>query len=217
MATVFTTQQALIHGTLLYAAELTWTGTKKEEREIQVLTNRMGRASLGVRKTTLVGIITAESALPPARALLEHRQASFALRLLSRPVDSGGQEEILLHRGSELTNRIRGRCGLKRGETAEIQKWEEFRELRAEVHVEKKEEALRIAKEWPEANQKDTIWTDGSRLEDKRVGSAVAFKSGNGWEQQGTYLGKNKEVFDAEVFAVGQALHVLNRRGEKGR
>ena len=123
----------------------------------------------------------------------------------------------MLHRGSELTNRIRSRCGLKRGETAEIQKWEEFRELRAEVHVEKKEEALRIAKEWPEANQKDTIWTDGSRLEDKRVGSAVAFRSGSGWEQQGTYLGRNKEVFDAEVFAVGQALHVLNRRGEKGR
>ena len=72
---------------------------------------------------------------------------------------------------------------MKRGETAEIQKWEEFKELRAEVHVEKKEEALRTAKEWPEANQMDTIWTDGSRLEDKRVGSAVAFKSGSGWEQ----------------------------------
>ena len=30
-------------------------------------------------------------------------------------------------------------------------------------------------------------------------------------------MGKNKEVFDAEVFAVGQALQVLNRRGEEGR
>ena len=66
-------QQALIHGTLLYAAELSWAGTKKEERDVQVLTNRMGRASLGVRKTTPVGIITAESALPPAGALLDHR------------------------------------------------------------------------------------------------------------------------------------------------
>ena len=99
-----------------------------------------------------MGIITAESALPPARALLDHRQASFALRLLSRPRDSGGQEEILLHRGSELTNRIRSRCGLKRGETAEVQEWEEFRELRAEVYVEKKKEALRTAKEWQEVD-----------------------------------------------------------------
>ena len=35
-------QLALIHGTLLYGAELSWTGTKKEERELQVLMNRMG-------------------------------------------------------------------------------------------------------------------------------------------------------------------------------
>ena len=46
------------------------------------LTNRIGRASLGVRRTTPLGIVTAESALPPARALLGHRQARFALRLL---------------------------------------------------------------------------------------------------------------------------------------
>ena len=47
-----------------------------------VLTNRMGRASLGIRQITPVGIITAESALPPVRASLDHRQARFALRLL---------------------------------------------------------------------------------------------------------------------------------------
>ena len=29
--------------------------------------------------------------------------------------------------------------------------------------------------------------------------------------RKGTYLGKNKEVFDAEVFAILQALNVLNR------
>ena len=100
-------QQALIHGTLLYGAELSWTGTRKEEKEVQVLTNKMGRASLGVRRTTPVGITTAESALPPARAPLDHRQASFALRLMARPVGGGGQEEILEKRGSNLTARIR--------------------------------------------------------------------------------------------------------------
>ena len=72
-------QQALIHGTLLYGAELSCAGTKREEQEVQVLTNRIGRASLGVRRTTPVGIVIAESALLPARALLNHWQASFAL------------------------------------------------------------------------------------------------------------------------------------------
>ena len=177
----------------------------------------MGRASLGVRRTTPVGIIAAESALPPARALLNHRQASFALRLLSRPADSGGQEEILIHRNSELTARIRERCGLRRGETAEIQKWEEFREIRAEVHVERKEDALKRAKEWTEEDQRDTVWTDGSRLENERVGAAIAFKREGTWKELGVYLGKNKEVFDAELFAISRALKEIDSRAEENR
>ena len=208
-------QQALVHGTLLYAAELTWKGTKKEEREVQVLTNRMGRASLGVRRSTPVGIIMVESALPPARALLDHRQASFALRLLSRPVNSGGQEEILSHRNSKLTARIRRRCGLRREETAEVHRWEEFREIRAEVIIDRKEEALRTAKEWTERNQINTLWTDGSRLENERVGAAITFRREGRWVNHGWYLGKNKEFFDAEVFTIGQDLEELNEREER--
>ena len=64
-------QQALVHGTLLYGAEPTWDGSRKMEGEVQRLTNDMGRASLGVRRTIPFGIVTAESALPPARALLD--------------------------------------------------------------------------------------------------------------------------------------------------
>ena len=75
-------QQALIHGTLLYGAELTWDGSKKMEKEVQLLTNRMGRASLGVWQTTPLGIVMAESALSPARALLEHRFDAEVFALL---------------------------------------------------------------------------------------------------------------------------------------
>ena len=98
-------------------------GTKKEERDIQTLTNRVGRASQGVRRTTPAGVVTAESALPPARALLDRRQASFALRLLARQIGGGGQEEILEKKESGLTARIKRQCGLGRGETAVIQTW----------------------------------------------------------------------------------------------
>ena len=90
------------------------------EKEVQLLTNRMGRASLGVRQTTPLGIVMAESALPPARALLDHRQAQFALRLMARPENGGGQEEIL-ERKSSLTARIKERCGLRRRDTVEVQ------------------------------------------------------------------------------------------------
>ena len=36
------------------------------------------------------------------------------------------------------------------------------------------------------------------------------------WASRSTYLGRNKEVFDAEVYAVSQALEVLERRQESG-
>ena len=83
--------------------------------------------------------------------------------------------------------------------------------------MEKKEEALRVAKEWSEEDQENTVWTDGSRLENEAVGAAVAFKQEGGWKTEGTYLGKNKEVFDAEVFAIGRALEILNERNEENR
>ena len=109
----------------------------------------MGRSSLGVRKRTLapIGIVTAESALPPARAHLDHRKARFALRLLARPQGGGGQEEILVQ-NSSLAARIKERCGLSRRETAELQEWEEFRQLKGRVVVDSKEEAFRVTEEW---------------------------------------------------------------------
>ena len=40
---------------------------------------------------------------------------------------------------------------------------------------------------------------------------------GGGWTGRRFQLGTNKEVFDAEVFAIWQALRVLERRNESGR
>ena len=81
----------------------------------------MGRASLGVRRTTPVGIVAAESGLTPARALLDHTQARFALRLLARPQGGGGAGGDHGEENSALTARIRERAGLKRRETCKVQ------------------------------------------------------------------------------------------------
>ena len=78
-----------------------------------------------------------------------------------------------------------------------------------------KEEALRTAKEW---DRPDTVWTDGSRQEDGAVGAACVWRSPEGgWTGHRFQLGKNKEVFDAEVFAVWQALRALEQRSRHGR
>ena len=127
------------------------------------------------------------------------------------PQGGGGQEEILDKSG--LTARIKERCGLGRRETAEVQVWEEFREFKCKVYV--GSEALRIAGEW--RDRANTMWMDGPRLESGEVEAVMAFWRNEEWVRRGTYLGKNKEVFDAEVFAILRAARLLNERGESGR
>jgi hypothetical protein len=48
----------------------------------------------------------------------------------------------------------------RRGGSAEKQEWKGGRKFGGRIVVEKKEEALRTAKEW---DRPDTVWTDGSR------------------------------------------------------
>ena len=64
---------------------------------------------------------------------------------------------------------------------------------------------------------KTTVWTDGSRLESGEVGVALAFWRDREWARRGTFLGKDKEVFDAEVFAIMQTVRLLDERNESGR
>ena len=62
------------------------------------------------------------------------------------------------------------------------------------------------------------MWTDGSRQEVSAVGAACVWRSPKGgWTGCRFQLGKNKEVFDAEVFAIWQALRALEQRKESGR
>lgn len=71
-------------------AELTWEGQKGMKGEYQAARNRMERATIGAFRSTLLGIVAAESALTPARALLDRRQARFSQCLLARP--EGGEK-----------------------------------------------------------------------------------------------------------------------------
>jgi ribonuclease HI len=56
------------------------------------------------------------------------------------------------------------------------------------------------------------LWTDGSRDDLGNVGAAVAWKEVDEWTGLKYRLGRNKEVFDAELFAILQAT-VLIRDG----
>ena len=49
------------------------------------------------------------------------------------------------------------------------------------------------------------------------VGAACVWESPGGWTGCRYHLGSNKQVFDAEVFAVYQALSVIEQRQGRGR
>ena len=95
-----------------------------------------------------------------------------------------------------------------------MQRWSEAKRFPGKIVIDEREEALQRAKGWKEP---DTAWTDGSRQETGEVGAARVWETPGGWTGCRYYLGSNKEVFDADVFAVYRALNVIEQKQERGR
>ena len=155
----------------------------------------MSRASLGAFQTTPRGIIMAESGFTPTRVLLDHRQARFAQRLYARPRGGQGPEEILER--DSITSRLRRIAAIYRKRAAEGREWSAARRFPGRI-IDEREPALQTASEW---SRPDTIWTDGSRQDNGTVRAACVWRTPGGWTGGRSHLG-NKEVFDAEVFAI---------------
>ena len=104
--------------------------------------------------------------------------------------------------------------GLRRGERAEPQVWSEGRTFPGEFNI--LPEAVAADQARREKAQ-GTIWTDGSRLGDGSVGVACSWQTEGGWRSRRFFLGSNKEVFDAELYAIYQTMGTLEAKGQTGR
>jgi ribonuclease HI len=63
------------------------------------------------------------------------------------------------------------------------------------------------------STRENSIFTDGSQLESGNVGCAVAWRtSPMEWKTHKMHLENNKEIFDAELFAIAEALKLANRQ-----
>ena len=143
---------------MLYAAEPTWRGQDGVEDEHQRAINRMGRSTLSAWSSTLREIVAWESGLSPARALLNHCQATFTQRLHARPrsdYGSGdGPEEILTRERADLTMRLRAAATLGRRQTVEAQVWGTDHLFPGKIVVDSRAGGLQTASEW---RQQDTL------------------------------------------------------------
>ena len=90
---------------------------------------------------------------------------------MARPKGHHGPEEILERRGTKLTERLRQSTSLGPKEKQEEIKWSRYRRFQGSIVIDPRGEALRVAKSWKD--KKNTIWTDGSRLRDGKVGAAA--------------------------------------------
>ena len=172
----------------------------------------MARSTLGVHQSTPRGIVTAESGFTPARALLDHRRARFAQRLYARPQGGQGPEEIL-ERESTLTARLKEAARAGKGGSAEKQELDVWRQDSGGEEGRGPQDGERVGP----AGYK----TDGRLPTGERGGGAACVRRSpegeGGWTGRRFQLGTNKEVFDAEVLAIWQALRVLEQRKESGR
>lgn len=132
--------------------------------------NRMSRATLGTLPSTPIAFLQAEGGSLPARARLDRRQESFAVRLASTV---SGPHTHLLRATSGLGQRISRMVPEAVGHEVEGIRVSLGRSCPGEEKEKGIETSIRQAME----KERDpyTIWTDGSRLDDGRVGAGVAW------------------------------------------
>jgi hypothetical protein len=73
------------------------------------------------------------------------------------------------------------------------------------IRVLPREEALIVARE---QHLGLSLWSDGSRLDNGRVGAGVAWQALGAWHAQGVPLGTSKEVFNAKLIGAYKALEL---------
>ena len=83
--------------------------------------------------------------------------------------------------------------------------------FKGKIFIQAKKDALEEAKKYRPGL---VMWTDGSKLNHGRVGAAVCWreKAIDFWKEKSTYLGKNKEILDAELWAILSALDIAAKK-----
>jgi len=83
----------------------------------------------------------------------------------------------------------------------------EKRCLKGKVIIQNEEQAMEEAKlEWEGL----VLWTDGSGKEDEWVGCAVVWEEEGRWKKRRVHLGRQKEAFDAEMYAMSEAMKIAD-------
>ena len=157
-----------------------------------------------------------DAGLRPAEPLLNNRLRRYKVRQMMMPDFKGGGR-LLETRGS-VCQRVEGIDELIPEEFCERRIYETTtlpkvrKSLKGKVIIQEEEEAKREAGKEREGL---VLWTDGARKEDEWTGCAVVWKEKERWEKRRVHLGRQKEAFDAEMYAMSEAVKIANEIAEK--
>ncbi len=214
--------------------EIWWHRQKVHQEEIQKLLNRQGQAITGMYRNTPIGPLMSESGLIPAEIMLDYRQRKYAYRLLilsdghptkdillitlrvgngnTQPGELPEKNEIwslsqkVKTYGQRLAQQVSIGFSIDLAEGVEPVIHQKSAEFPGEIIIQEVKKAMDEA-------QKDTsdlaLWSDGSKAE-SGAGAAVVWKNAStyGWNIRKISLGKNKEIYDAELWGISEALKI---------
>jgi ribonuclease HI len=184
-------------------------------------------------KTTPIAPLIAEAGLLPATTLLNDRQRKYVARLVGLPeghqaknvlptkITNGNQEEepdedytpcqvkpVRAGLGTRLAKGIQDVIDEKNG--MEIVK-ETTKTVEGTVLIKDRETATNEVKE--ASTLSGILFTDGSRLDSGHAGCSMVWKKPDEeWHQERYHMGNWKEIFDAELYAIAEALKLAFRR-----
>jgi len=210
-------QVAAVQAVALYGSELWWHGQGNRAQEVQKLLNDQGRRVTGCFRTTPQGALMNDAGLRPAKALLNNWVRRYKLRQMMMP-DAQGEGRLLEIRRNVL-QRVEGIDKvIPEDKPFERRSYErttlpmEKRRLKGEVIIQDEKQALKEAKLEREGL---VFWTDGSRKEDGWVGCAVVWGEEGRWRKRRVHLGRQKEAFDAEMYAMSEAVKIADEMAEE--
>jgi len=144
-----------------------------------------------------------DAGLRPAKSILNNRVRRYKMRQMMMPDALGGGRMIetegnVVRRVEGIDELIPEDYPLERRFYEGTTLPEVEKRLKGQVIIQEEEQALEEAKREREGL---VLWTDGSRKEDEWVGCAVVWKEER-WNKRRVHLGRQKEAFDAEMYAV---------------
>jgi len=146
----------------------------------------------------------------PGCAILNNRVRLYKMRQMMMPDVTGGGRIIAME--GNVVRRVEGIDRLIPEEFHERKSYEWTtlptikKSLKGKVIISEEEQVLKKARAEREGL---LLWMDESRKEDQWVGCAVVWKK-EWWNKRRVHLGRQKEAFDAEMYAMSEAVKIVD-------